>query len=411
MPWLVGTALIHSLAVTEKRGIFQSWTVLLAITAFSLSLLGTFLVRSGVLVSVHAFATDPSRGIYILGFFGVVVGGSLLLYAIRAPKFTAGVEPVSPLSREGLLLLNNLFLVVAAAAVLIGTLYPILADGLGLGRLSVGPPYFNKVLVPLILPLVVLIGVGAAMAWKRTRAELLIARLWGPAIIAIVAGVMLIGLTVGVDDLGAVAGGVLGFWAIVTALEELWRRIRGSRWMLSRQIVGMAMAHIGVGIFVIGVSLVGGYGGERDARMAPGETVQYAGHAFVFRGVDAVPGPNYQARRATFDIYDSDQRIATIHPAKRRYDQSGQQMTESGIDAGLFGDLYVSLGERLDNGTWSVRIYSRPFVRWIWAGGFFAAIGGLLALSDKRYWRRRGKRASPAVVSREPQPAPDQVSP
>ena len=409
MPWLVGTALIHSLAVTEKRGIFQSWTVLLAITAFALSLLGTFLVRSGVLVSVHAFATDPSRGIYILSFFAVVVGGSLLLYAIRAPRLTAGTEPVSPLSREGLLLLNNLFLVVAAAAVLIGTLYPILADGLGMGRLSVGPPYFNKVFVPLTLPLVLLVGLGAAMAWKRTRGEALMSRLWVPAIIAIVAGVALTGLTVGVHAVAAVGGCVLGLWAITTALEELWRRTRGSRWMLSRQIVGMAVAHIGVGVFVIGVSLVSGYGGEHDVRIAPGETVQYAGYAFVFRGIDDVAGPNYRARRATFDIYDDDRRIATIHPAKRAYDPSGQEMTESGIDAGLFGDLYVSLGERMDRGAWTVRIYNRPFVRWIWAGGFFAAIGGLLALSDKRYWRRGHRRISPDVDSARPHLVGDRV--
>ena len=393
MPWLVGTALIHSLAVTEKRGIFQSWTVLLAITAFALSLLGTFLVRSGVLVSVHAFATDPSRGIYILSFFAIVVGGSLLLYAARASKFAAGTEPVSPLSREGLLLLNNLFLVVAAAAVLIGTLYPILADALGMGRLSVGPPYFNKVFVPLTAPLVLLMGAGAAMAWKRTRPNALMSRLWAPAVIAIVAAVVLTGLTVGVSGLAALAGCVLGAWAIATAFEELWRRTRGSRWMLPRQVLGMALAHIGVGVFVIGVSLVSGYGGERDVRMTPGDTVQYAGHAFVFRGVDNVPGPNYQAREATFDIYKNDRQVASVFPEKRKYDQSAQQMTESGISSGPFGDLYVSLGEPLADDAWTVRIYNRPFVRWIWAGGFIAAFGGILALSDKRYWRRRRRRA------------------
>ncbi|RJS92071.1 heme lyase CcmF/NrfE family subunit [Salinisphaera sp. Q1T1-3] len=403
MPWLVGTALIHSLAVTEKRGIFQSWTVLLAITAFALSLLGTFLVRSGVLVSVHAFATDPSRGIYILSFFAIVVGSSLLLYAIRAPRFQSGSEPVAVLSREGLLLMNNLFLVVAAAAVLIGTLYPIFADALGFGRISVGPPYFNKVFVPLTAPLVLFIGAGAAMAWKRTRRETLKSRLWLPAIAAVVVGVALPALTVGVHVVAAVAGCVLGCWAIATALEELWRRIRGTRIKLPRQILGMALAHIGVGIFVIGVSLVSGYGGERDARMVPGQSVDFGGYSIVFNGIRAEKGPNYTARVGEFDIRRDGETVAHVTPAKRAYDHSGQQMTEAGIDHRLFGDLYVSLGDSLSGKAWSVRIYDRPFVFWIWAGGFLAAFGGLLALSDKRYWRRRRARETdPAKAVRSP---------
>ncbi|MES1956235.1 heme lyase CcmF/NrfE family subunit [Salinisphaera hydrothermalis] len=402
MPWLVGTALIHSLAVTEKRGIFQSWTVLLAITAFALSLLGTFLVRSGVLISVHAFATDPARGVYILGLLAVAVGGSLLLYAWRAPRFATGTEPVAVLSREGLLLLNNIFLMVAAAAVLIGTLYPILADGLGLGRLSVGAPYFDKVFIPLTAPLVLLVGAAAAMAWKRTRPVTLTSRLWPPAILAVLVGVGLPLLTVGVRALIAVAGCVLGAWAILAALEDVLRRTRGRRLKLPRQIVGMTLAHVGVGVFVIGVSLVSGFGDERDLSMQAGQSLAFSGYRISFNGITQERGPNYVAQVGSFTVRQGKRVVSRVHPAKRRYDNSNAVMTESGIDSGLFGDIYISLGDSLKDGAWSVRLYDRPFVRWIWAGGFLAALGGLIALSDKRYWRRQ-RRASesdkPATAS------------
>ncbi|MES1925223.1 heme lyase CcmF/NrfE family subunit [Salinisphaera sp. T31B1] len=388
MPWLVGTALIHSLAVTEKRGIFKSWTVLLAITAFALSLLGTFLVRSGVLISVHAFATDPARGVYILAFFAVVIGGSLLLYAVRAPQFESGGEPVAALSREGLLLLNNIFLVVAAAGVLLGTLYPILADSLGMGRISVGPPYFNKIFIPLTAPLVVLVGFAAVMAWKRTRLETLRSRLWLPLVAAIVAGVVLPLVTLGTTALAAIAGCVLGSWAILTAIEDVVRRTSGRRTMLPRNVLGMTLAHVGVGVFVIGVSLVSGFGGEHDVRMAPGDQASIAGYDFRFLGTRHEDGPNYVAEIGDFVVSRDGKQFNELYPAKRRYNASGQVMTESGIDVGVFRDLYVSLGEPLAGDAWSVRLYYRPFVRWIWAGGFLAAIGGLLALSDKRYWRR-----------------------
>ena len=405
MPWLVGTALIHSLAVTEKRGIFKSWTVLLAITAFALSLLGTFLVRSGVLISVHAFATDPTRGIYILTFFAVVVGGSLLLYALRASQFESGREPVAVLSREGLLLLNNIFLVVAAAGVLLGTLYPILADSLGMGRISVGPPYFNKVFIPLTAPLVVLIGAAAVMAWKRTRADVLRSRLWAPLLISIVVGVALPLLTVGTGALVAVAGCVLGCWAIATAFEDIVRRSRGRRVMLPRNVVGMAFAHAGVGIFVIGVSLVSGFGSEHDVRLAPGESTEMVGYDFTFVGTRHVDGPNFTAEIGDFIVREEGKQIAELYPAKRRYNAGGQTMTESGIDIGFTRDLYVSLGEPLSGDAWSVRIYHRPFVRWIWAGGFIAALGGLIALSDKRYYRRRATADKAVAVDRGLNPA------
>ena len=400
MPWLVGTALIHSLAVTEKRGIFKSWTVLLAISAFALSLLGTFLVRSGVLISVHAFATDPARGVYILAFFAIVIGGSLLLYAIRAPQFEAGTEPVAALSREGLLLLNNIFLVVAAAGVLLGTLYPILADSLGMGRISVGPPYFNKVFMPLTAPLVLLMGAAAVMAWKRTRAEVLRSRLWVPLLIAIGAGVAMPLLTVGAGALAAIAGCVLGCWAIATALEDVVRRCRGRRIMLPRNVLGMALAHVGVGVFVIGISLVSGFGGEHDVRLAPGESASMAGYDFTFLGTRHVEGPNFVAEVGDFVVRKDGEQIAELYPSKRRYNASGQTMTESGIDVGFWRDLYVSLGEPLSGDAWSVRIYHRPFIRWIWGGAFLSAFGGLLALSDKRY--RRRARAGKAVASDRP---------
>ncbi|ERJ18511.1 Cytochrome c-type biosis protein CcmF [Salinisphaera shabanensis E1L3A] len=405
MPWLVGTALIHSLAVTEKRGIFKSWTVLLAITAFALSLLGTFLVRSGVLISVHAFATDPTRGIYILTFFAVVVGGSLLLYALRAAQFESGREPVAALSREGLLLLNNIFLVVAAAGVLLGTLYPILADSLGMGRISVGPPYFNKVFIPLTAPLVVLIGAAAVMAWKRTRADVLRSRLWAPLLISIAVGVALPLLTVGTGALVAVAGCVLGCWAIATAFEDIVRRSRGRRVMLPRNVVGMALSHAGVGIFVIGVSLVSGFGSEHDVRLAPGESTEMVGYDFTFVGTRHVDGPNFTAEIGDFIVRKDGEQIAELYPAKRRYNAAGQTMTESGIDIGFTRDLYVSLGEPLSGDAWSVRIYHRPFVRWIWAGGFIAALGGLIALSDKRYYRRRATADKAVAVDRGLNPA------
>lgn len=392
LPWLVGTALIHSLAVTERRGIFQSWTVLLAITAFSLSLLGTFLVRSGVLISVHAFATDPDRGIYILAFLGLVVGGSLLLYAFRANSLRIGDTPVAILSREGLLLLNNIFLLVAAAGILIGTIYPILADRLDMGRLSVGPPYFNKIFVPLMIPLLVIIGAGAAMAWKRTKARTLWVRLRWPLIVALAIGIIMPWLTVGLQPIGAIAGCVLGCWAIATALEDVLRRCKGRRIKIPRQILGMALAHAGVGIAVIGISLVSGFGMDRDARLSPGESIDFMGYTFTFHGIRDHQGPNYTARIGDFTINRDGRRIAHIHPAKRSYEASDMTTTESSIAYGFFRDLYVSLGNAMPDDSWSVRLYNRPFVRWIWAGGLLAAFGGILALADKRYWRHRQRR-------------------
>src|SRR5699024_7982098 len=400
MPWLVGTALIHSLAVTEVRGIFKSWTVLLAVAAFALSLLGTFLVRSGVLISVHAFAVDPARGIYILTFFALIVGGSLLLYALRAVKFEARQRtPVKILSREGLLLLNNIFLVVAAAAVVLGTLYPIIADAFGWGRISVGPPYFNSVFIPLTAPLVVLVGFAAVMAWKQTRPEVLRKRLWLPLVVAIVAAVVLAVISEGSVGIVALAGCLLGCWAIFSAGADIVRRMRGRRIKLPRSALGMALAHMGIGVFVIGITLVTLFGTENHVRMTPGSTASLAGYTFKFNSIQESKGPNYTAQTGHFTVTRNGKVVATVAPSKRDYDASGQVMTEAGIAPGLFRDLYVSLGRPLDDGAWGVRLYYKPFVRWIWGGGLLVAIGVFLALTDKRYWRRRvGKPAAARLV-------------
>ncbi|MGB1580161.1 MAG: heme lyase CcmF/NrfE family subunit [Nevskiales bacterium] len=383
MPWLVGTALIHSLAVTEQRAAFKGWTLLLAITAFAMSLLGTFLVRSGVLVSVHAFATDPARGVYILSFFAIVVGGSLLLYAIRAPKFATG-GVVQLLSREGFLLLNNIFLVVAAAAVLIGTLYPLFADAFNLGKLSVGPPYFNSVFVPLTLPLILLVGCAAALRWKGDSFSALWQRLKWPAITAIIIGAVLPWAFQGQGSIAVMAACILGAWAISTSLLELWRRKRTTG-RIPMAIWGMSMAHLGLGVFVIGVTLVSQYSQESDVRLDPGQTAELAGFSFTLNGVQQAAGPNYDAQVGSVEVRKNDTQIALLKPEKRLYRAQGSSMTESGVHARLHRDLYVVLGEPLGGDSWSLRIYYRPFMRCVWLGGLLMMLGGILAVCDRRY--------------------------
>ncbi len=386
MPWLVGTALIHSLAVTEQRAAFKSWTLLLAITAFALSLLGTFLVRSGVLVSVHAFATDPARGVYILSFFAVVVGGSTLLYAIRAPKFATG-GVVQLLSREGFLLLNNIFLVVAAAAVFIGTLYPLLADALDLGKLSVGPPYFNAVFVPLTLPLVLLVGCAAALRWKADSWTALFARLKWPAITALALGAIFPWITLGSGRITIMAACVLGFWAIFAALQELWRRQRSSG-RIPMAVWGMSLAHIGLGVFVLGVTLVSSYSVESDVRAEPGQTLELAGFSYRLESVREAKGANYDAMIATVLVSRNDRLIATLKPEKRNYHAQGSTMTEAAVHARIHRDLYVALGEPLSGGAWGLRLYYRPYMRCVWLGGLLMVLGGVLAIADRRYRMR-----------------------
>ncbi|MCX7897130.1 MAG: heme lyase CcmF/NrfE family subunit [Rhodocyclaceae bacterium] len=393
MPWLIATALIHSLAVTEKRGSFKNWTVLLAIAAFSLSLLGTFLVRSGVLTSVHAFATDPKRGVFILILLAVVIGSSLLLYATRAPQVSLGGR-FALLSRETMLLVNNVLLVVACGAVLLGTLYPLVVDALGLGKISVGPPYFNTVFVPLMLPLLFLVAIGPVLRWKRAEPRELLRPLLLPAVAALVSAALLPWLA-GAWRMGVAWALGLAVW-IATAI--VWQSIdRLRKGMPTASWWGMQIAHFGIAVFVVGVTMVSSYEEERDVKMSPGEVVTVGGHTFKFLGVSEAEGPNYVAAVGTFELYKDGKRLRLLHPEKRHYDSSAMPMTEAAIDAGFTRDVYVSLGEPLADGAWAVRVYYKPFVDWIWGGCLLMAIGGAIAASDRRY-RIAVRRATPAVV-------------
>jgi cytochrome c-type biogenesis protein CcmF len=399
MPWLAGTALIHSLAVTEKRGAFKSWTVLLAIAAFSLSLLGTFLVRSGVLTSVHAFATDPKRGIFILGFLTVVIGGSLLLFAWRAPKVGLGGK-FDVISRESMLLANNVLLSVAAASVFIGTLYPLFMDALGMGKLSVGPPYFEAVFVPLMALAVIMMGFGALARWKQASIPELAKRVRWAFAATVLLGI-LVPLIFNHWTPMISIGLMLSFWVITTLIVSLQQRWAGRGSLMqkirsqSSSYYGMQMAHFGVAIFIIGVTVVKGYATERDVRMDVGDTVEAGGYTFRFDGVHDFKGPNYTAAEGTITITKDGKPYTTLSPQKRHYIASGMPMTEAAIDTGFFKDLYVSLGEPIPNteNAWAVRVYYKPFVDWIWVGCLFMAFGGALAISDRRY-RIHGKKAS-----------------
>jgi len=390
IPWLVGTALLHSLAVTEKRGGFKSWTVLLAITAFSLSLLGTFLVRSGVLTSVHAFATDPRRGIFILIFLTLVVGSSLGLYAWRAPKSSLGSK-FSLSSRETFILLGNVFLVVSAGSVLLGTLYPLLIDALHLGKISVGPPYFNSVFVPIMIPLLVLMGIGPWTSWKNSDLLAVIKRLWLAGLAAVLAGIS-IPLMMGEFTWLAGLGFLLAFWVIASGCLQIIRQAKAGK--PTRSFIGMQVAHLGIAVFVIGVTMVGAYQEEKDVRMSAGETVSVGGYQIRLQDVNLVPGPNYQAMRGTFLLTKNGITQATLYPEKRNYFSSTMPMTEAAIDTGLTRDIYVSLGEELPDKSWAVRVYYKPFVDWIWGGCLLMALGGILAISDKRYRIQLKKQAS-----------------
>lgn len=387
MPWLVGTALMHSLAVTEKRGAFKSWTVLLAIAAFSLSLLGTFLVRSGVLTSVHAFASDPRRGIFILSFLVLVIGSSLLLFAWRAPKVGLGGK-FELISRESFLLCNNVLLSVASASVLLGTLYPLFMDALGMGKLSVGPPYFNAVFVPLMVPMVLLMGMGPLARWKQVKV-MEILRSVGWAFVVSAALAVAIPFALGKWTPLISLGMLLAFWVIATVLVDLRRRMwrEGGIKGQTLSYYGMQVAHLGVAVFIIGVTMVKGYETERDVRMGPGDTVDAGGYTFRFDGVRETDGPNYHATQGRVIASKDGKAVAQLYPEKRNYSTSAMPMTEASIDAGLLRDLYVSLGEPIPDsaGAWAVRVYYKPFVDWIWAGCILMALGGILALSDRRY--------------------------
>jgi cytochrome c-type biogenesis protein CcmF len=378
MPWLVGTALIHSLAVTEKRGSFKSWTVLLAIVAFGLSLLGTFLVRSGVLTSVHAFAVDPRRGIFILGLFALMIGGALVLYAWRTAKVGLGGS-FAAVSRESLLLANNVLLAAAAGTVFLGTLYPLAIDALGAGKISVGPPYFEAVFVPLMAPALFLMGVGPLARWKRQGLpELVVLLRWALAVSVLVG--LLLPFAFGRWSALTGLGLALALWIAATGLLSLKKRPRGSRAYL-----GMVVAHLGVAVFVVGVTLVKSYESDQDAKMHPGDAIELAGYRFRLDEVRNVQGPNYVAARATVSVTRAGKPVAVMHPEKRLYTVQRMPMTEAAIEPGLTRDLYVSLGDALEGGAWLVKVQHKPFVDWIWGGCLVMALGGLLAASDRRY--------------------------
>ena len=394
MPWLAATALIHSLAVTEKRGAFKRWTVLLALLAFSLSLLGTFLVRSGVLTSVHAFATDPARGLFILIFLCVVIGGSLSLYAVRAPSVTSGGK-FDMFSRETLLLGNNMLLVIITTFVLLGTLAPLIYEAMDWGKISVGFPWFNRMFVIFTPFLVVLMGLGPLARWKhQDPAEL--ARQMRVALFISLGGGILAALPL--LHRGSVWAGLavaLSLWIVCSLLLSLRQRLRYRRGLAGlwqdfgmkggRSYYGMVVAHFGVAVFIIGVTFVLQYNVQKDIRLSPGQSTELAGYTLRFEGVHSRQGPNYRAHRGTLHLYRGKREIAELHPEKRIYTVQTKPMTESAIDVGFTRDIYVSLGEGLGNGDWSMRLYYKPFVRWIWFGGLLIAIGGLLAASDRRY--------------------------
>jgi cytochrome c-type biogenesis protein CcmF len=387
MPWLVGTALIHSLAVTEKRGLFKSWTLLLAITAFSLSLLGTFLVRSGVLVSVHAFASDPGRGLFILAFLGVCIGGSLALFAWRGPALRSrgGFETVS---RESFILLNNLLLLVAAALILIGTLYPLFLDALNMGKISVGPPYFNVVFLIPTLPLVFLLAIGMHSAWKKARLEDMRKPLIALFAASLAFGVVVPLVAYGKFHVMAAVGLTAGVWVILSSLYEPLQRLRLKQ-SISRGVLGMTVAHIGVGLFVIGITVTQTYRIEKDVALRPGDSVTLEGYDFLFSSTKRVQGPNYDAIQSEVVITREGKAVATLYPQKRVYRVQKSPMTESGIEVDWNRDLFVAMGDDLGAGAWSVRVQYKPMVRFIWLGALVMALGGLIAISDRRYRTRR----------------------
>ncbi len=396
MPWLLGTALLHSLAVNEKRQQLNAWTLLLAIGTFSLSLIGTFLVRSGVLVSVHAFAVDPARGLYILIFLLVLIGGSLLVFALRAHALST-TSKLPPVSREGALLLNNVFLSVTMLTVLLGTVYPLLVDGLGLGKLSVGAPYFNAVFVPLMIPLLLLMGIGLHVRWQRDNLKSVLMRLRGAMGLSLLLPCLLLGWTKTSFNLSVFFGLVLAFWIILSTGQACIQRLkqRGIRGF-GQAYLGMLVAHTGVALTVIGIAVSSGFGVQQDVKMIPGEHLMLAGYRIEFVSESSLTGPNYHGTKGCFKINLGAQ-AHIIFPEKRVYDIGQMAMTDSAIDVNLFRDLYVALGEPLGGGAWSVRLYYKPFVRWIWGGGFFMVLGGLLALTDRRYGARscqRGQGAS-----------------
>ncbi len=400
MPWLVGTALVHSLIVTEKRGTFRNWTVLLAIFAFSLSLLGTFIVRSGVLTSVHSFASDPGRGAFILLLLAITIGGSLTLFGFRASQMSSPAR-FNWLSKETMLLICNLMFTVAAATVLLGTLYPLLIDALGMGKISVGPPYFNAVFVPISLITFVFMGIGPLIRWKKSKQGELKKSLLIPAIIAITVGVAAPFIAGDTFKPWVALGIAAAVWIVLTTVKAAtvmattsqgtkeWSRIGRSQW-------GMILAHTGIAVTVVGATIVSNYSIERSVRMGPGITQELAGYSFKFIGVKTVKGPNYTAQQSLIEIWDGGKLLTTLTPDRRQYNVQTMGMTEAGIDWGLFRDLYITMGDPISDTDYAVRLNYKPFVRWLWFGAIFMMFGGILAASDKRY-RTKIKKKVPST--------------
>jgi len=394
MPWLVGTALIHSLAVTEKRGLFRSWTLLLSILAFSLSLLGTFLVRSGVLISVHAFASDPGRGIFILTFLGLCIGGSLALYAWRGPalRTRGGFEAVS---RESFLIFNNVLLMVATGLILIGTLYPLFLETLDLGKISVGPPYFNKVFIVPMLPLLAFLAIGMHAGWKKGRLQPLKRPLTLIALIAVASALVVPALAWGSFHWLTVVGVAAAALVILSALYEPFDRLR-HRQRIPASVLGMCIAHLGVGLFTLGVTVTQSYRIEKDIALSPGERFELRDYTFEFVSTRPVQGPNYQAIEAEVRVLRGARLVTVLHPQKRVYRVQQSPMTEAGIEAGWNRDLFVAMGEDLGDGAWSLRLQYKPMVRFIWLGALVMALGGLVAVTDRRYRLQRAAADEPA---------------
>ncbi len=385
MPWLAGAALIHSQAVTEKRGSFASWTLLLAIAAFALSLLGAFLVRSGVLTSVHSFAADPARGAFILVFLALVVGAALLLYALRAGALGSDDPRRGFLatSRETLLLANNLLLASACAMVLLGTLYPLLADALGLGKVSVGPPYFGTLFLLLMAPLVLLLPFGPLVNWQRDQASRRLALLAPWAVFALLLGVIAYFMAPQ-GKLKTAAGIAAAAWVTFGTARFVWTRLRGNG-RFTAEMVGMLLGHFGVAVFLVGALLVEALNVQREVAAAPGQRIEIGRYALQFEGVDHQQGPNYVADRGHVRVFDGARELALLHPEKRAYASGGQVMTEAGIHARIQGDVYVALGEPLGNNAWALRVHIKPFVRWIWLGALLMALGGFITAADRRF--------------------------
>jgi len=412
MPWLAGTALIHSLIVTERRGAFRSWTVLLAICTFSLSILGTFLVRSGVLTSVHAFAVDPGRGLYILAFMTVIVGGSLALYAWRAPSVGLG-GGFSLLSRESLLLSNNVVLTVAAGSVLLGTLYPVVLDVLAWGKISIGPPYFEAVFVPLMTPAIFLMGVGPVARWKQAEVPDLARRLKAAFGVSVLTAVLAPLAMPGHPRFGSpmiVLGLWLAAWSVASAAAHAWQRITDGegerlrrRARQPRSWYGMLLAHAGVGVFIAGVTLANGYEVKRELRLEVGAFHEAGGYGFTFAGIGPAAGPNYSAQRAVFRVTRDGRPVVTLYPEKRLYTVQDMALSQADIDSGFSRDLFVALGEPVGENAWTVRIQVKPFMTWIWTGCILMALGGLLAAGDGRYRRTQQAGARKADSAAVPQ--------